>query len=439
MSHEYIQVKKSQPLSGTVKLLGAKNAVLVIMASLLLTDGTSVLENVPSSSDVFMMIKLLEVLGAQVVFDQEKHVLTVNTSKVNNFAVPAEIMQKMRASVLVMGPLLAKFRAADVALPGGCSIGSRPIDYHLNNFINMGAQVEINDNCVQARVQKLQAQKIILDYPSVGATENIMMAAVLTEGKTTIVNAALEPEVLDLVFVLKKMGAEIQVLPAATIEITGVQKLQSIKHHIVFDRLEAGSLLLAAAVTGGSISLPQAPAQYMEIFLSKLEQMGHTVKIGKNGIGVELLATKTPKAVSFKTHPYPGFPTDLQAPMMVAQCLAEGLSIIEETVFENRLLHVEELKKMGANITVKGSKAFVTGVEQLQAADVRATDIRASCALALAGLFAEGTTKITGIHHWRRGYDNLEKKLSSLGANISVEKDVTNQNVSSEKKQQAVL
>jgi UDP-N-acetylglucosamine 1-carboxyvinyltransferase len=258
----------------------------------------------------------------------------------------------------------------------------------------------------------------VLEYPSVGATENLMMAATLTKGVTRIVNAALEPEVLGLVAILQKMGAKITILPAATIEIEGVEQLRAVEHEVIYDRLEAGALLLAAAVTGGEIYLPQAPAYAMDIFLMKLQEMGHHLEIGAHDIGVRLKATNAPKAVSFKTVPYPGFPTDLQAPMMAAQCLAEGVAVIEETVFENRLTHVRELQKMGAQIKVDRNVAVVTGVDELYGAQVIASDIRASCALVLAGLVAKGTTYMSGVHHWKRGYDALEQKLALLGARV---------------------
>lgn len=418
MSNEYILVEQSLNLSGQASLVGAKNAVLVIMASLVLADGESKLYNVPKSQDVLNMIKLLESLGARVFFDAEGHFLSVDTIGINKYQVCREIMKEMRASVLVMGPLLARFGCADIALPGGCAIGPRPIDYHLKNFEKMGVNVNISGEFIVARAEKLNATKIILEYPSVGATENILMAATLTQGVTRIVNAAIEPEVLDLIDVLKKMGANISILPAATIEITGVECLKPVEHKIIYDRLEAGALLLAAAITGGQIYLPDAPAFAMDIFLMKLNEMGHHIEVGPNETGISLKATSRPKAVSFKTGPYPGFPTDLQAPMMAAQCIAEGTSVVTETVFENRLLHVRELQKMGAQIKVDHDTATIIGIEKLYGASVIATDIRASCALILAGLVAEGQTIMTGIHHFKRGYDNLDLKLEKLGASI---------------------
>lgn len=415
---EFISVEQSLELQGEISLIGAKNAVLVIMASLLLAEGKSVLHNVPFSADVVQMVALLEELGAHVMFYPELNMLEVDTSTLGSCQVPPTIMKKMRASVLVMGPLLARFGRADIALPGGCLIGARPIDFHLKNFAKMGVTLEVEGEFLRAEASQLKSAQLILEYPSIGATENLLMAATLTQGRTRIVNAALEPEVIDLIAILRSMGAHINVHAPATIEIEGVERLLPVEHTVIMDRLEAGSLLLAAAITGGSIWLPQAVATDMEVFLLKLEEMGHAIEIGVNGHGVKLTATKQPQAVSFSTAPYPGFPTDLQAPMMAALCLAQGKSVIHETVFENRFLHVRELQKMGAQISIEGDRAKITGVEELYGTSVIATDIRSSCALVIAGLAAKGTTIITGVHHWRRGYQALEKKLTQLGAKI---------------------
>ena len=418
----YLKIKQSPALSGEVSLFGAKNAVLVIMASLLLTRGTSRLKNVPASTDVGEMIKLLRSLGAIIEFDQKKRELVVNTASVDKWKVQPEIMQRMRASVLVMGPLLARFGKADIALPGGCVIGSRPIDLHLINFARMGVLVQAKEAYLMATVSRLQARDLILEYPSTGATENLLMAAVCATGATRIINAALEPEVIDLVAVLQKMGAHITVEAPATILIEGVMQLEPIEHELVVDRLEAGSLLAAAAITGGEIVLPNARPDHLDLFLFKLEEMGHTIVRGAR-VGIRLKATSHPKAVSCKTAPYPGFPTDLQAPMMALQSVAEGQSVIEETVFENRLVHAKELAKLGANISIEGNKALIKGVSSLRGGHVIASDIRASCALAIAGLVAQGSTIMTGIHHWQRGYDHLERKLASLGACIALKNE----------------
>jgi UDP-N-acetylglucosamine 1-carboxyvinyltransferase len=417
----HMRIEQSPSLEGEVSLVGAKNAVLVIMASLILTNGKSTLKNVPNSADVKQMIALLEDLGAFVVFDTFSNILTVDTTTIQSYQVKPEIMKKMRASVLVMGPLLARFSRANVALPGGCLIGTRPIDFHLKAFEKMGVRMEVEGDFLSAQTTALQSTTLVLEYPSVGATENILMAATLTKGITKIKNAALEPEVLDLIAVLQKMGAQISIQPPATIEIEGVSSLHAIEHKIMFDRLEAGSLLLAAAITGGQISLPQADAGVLDVFLGKLQEMGHSVERGANGRGIIFKACASPQAVSFRTSPYPGFPTDLQAPMMAAQCLAQGTSVIHETVFENRFLHVRELEKMGAQIKIEGDRVRINGVEELYGTSVIASDIRASCALVIAGLAAQGTTTMTGIHHWKRGYQALDQKLIQLGAKIIFE------------------
>ena len=420
MQKDYISVEQSLGLKGSVKLAGAKNAVLVIIASLILTDGKSKLTNVPNSEDIGFMCQLIEELGGIIKFDIKNKILEIDTTGITKYTVSPHLMHAMRASVLVMGPLLAKFGRTEVTLPGGCVIGKRPINYHLKNFRKMGVKIFQDRAHLCASVDKLQPARIVLDYPSVGATENILMAATLTTGITKIINAAIEPEVIDLIDVLKKMGAKIEINAPATIVIEGVETLKPIEHEILHDRLEAGSLLLAAAVTQGEIYLPDADPNNLDVFLMKLEEMGHILKYeeGKKGIG--LIGTDNPIAVSFKTSPYPGFPTDLQAPMMVAQCLSRGTCIIEETVFENRMLHVHELQKLGAVINVTGTKAEITGVEELYGTEVIGTDIRSSMALVLAGLAAKGNTEISGLKHFRRGFDAMECKLQQLGAKITV-------------------
>ena len=417
--HEYLMIEQSPALCGTLELEGAKNAVLVIMASLVLSSGKSRLTNVPASSDVYTMIALLQELGAVVLFDAEQKALEVDTSNLHNWRVSPEIIKKIRASILVMGPLLARFHKVEVAMPGGDAIGTRPIDLHLKAFAKMGAIVDKSGECVAAYAPVgLRPIRCILDYPSVGATENILMAAVLTPGVTEIVNAALEPEVLDLITVLQKMGADITCHMPATIKIQGVSELKPIEHAIMFDRLEAGTLLLAAAVTGGELILPQAPAASMEVFLEKLVDMGHQIFIGENGHGVTLKATREPRAISFKTMPYPGYPTDLQAPMLAALCFARGTSVVHETVYESRMLHVQELQKMGAQIDLRAETAKIKGVQVLYGVPVIGHDIRAAAALIIAGLAAQGQTVITGVHHIKRGYCGIDTKLQALGAKI---------------------
>ncbi len=414
----YLIVEQSLALDGQLFLSGAKNAVLVIMTSLILSRGISILRNVPASDDVFQMIKLLTELGACITFDERDNILEVDTRKLDGYRVSPDIMKKMRASVLVMGPLLARFGKVEIAFPGGDVIGERPVDYHLKNFEKMGVTVEQHGDLLTAYVNHLQSRNLLLEYPSVGATENLLMLAVLTPGTTKIINAALEPEVFDLIESLRSMGARISIEVPATLVIEGVDQLLPADHTVMFDRMEAGPLLLAGAITGGYVHLPQAPAHTMGLFLIKLQEMGHTILIGKNGIGVKIRATKNPRAVSIKTAPYPGYPTDLQAPLMAALAMAQGVSKVQETVYENRLMHARELVKMGAQIEIAYDTATIRGVEELYGAHVIASDIRASCCLALAGLVAKGQTTISGVYHWKRGYDGLENKLRQLGASI---------------------
>jgi len=418
--HEYLIVEQSLGLQGSIEVDGAKNAVLVIMASLILTSGRSKLMNVPLSADVVHMIKVLEELGARVIFNEKQKELIVDTTDLHDAVISPELMKVMRASVLVTGPLLVRFGKASIAIPGGCRLGARPIDFHVRAFARMGACIIYEQDFITMTASKLHAQHFILEYPSVGATENMMMAAALTPGITRISNAAIEPEVLDLICVLRKMGAKIQVQVPGIIEIEGVATLDAIEHVIIPDRLEAGTLLLAAAVTGGSLEIPNARFEDMEVFLEKLSDMGHAISRCHNGQGIALKATLSPRAVSFRTMPYPGFPTDLQSPMMAAQCVALGTSAICETVFENRIIPtVRELQKFGAQVTTDGPlMATVQGVDSLYGASVVAPDLRAAAALVIAGLAAQGQTTITGVHHVRRGYTNFDEKLRSLGARV---------------------
>jgi UDP-N-acetylglucosamine 1-carboxyvinyltransferase len=416
----YLEVHQSLGLEGQAQLAGAKNAVLVIMTSLILSRGISVLRNVPASDDVLHTIVLLESLGASVQFNIEENILEVDTQHLDSYQVKPDIMKKTRASVLVMGPLLARFGQVELALPGGDVIGQRPIDYHIKNFEKMGVYVEQHGDILTGYVRQLQHRNLLLEYPSVGATENLMMLAVLTAGTTRIINAALEPEVFDLIASLKKMGARITIETPATIVIEGVEHLNPADHTIMFDRMEASALILAGAITGGYVHVPQAPAHDMGLFLMKMQEMGHIILIGKDGMGVKIKATKTPRAVSIKTGPYPGFPTDMQAPLMAALTLAQGISTVKETVWENRLTHARELDKMGAQVETHYDTATIRGVEELYGAHVIASDIRASCCLALAGLAAKGYTTISGVQHWKRGYESLEGKLRALGASITL-------------------
>mgnify|MGYP005635580337 CR=1 FL=1 len=420
MTQGSILVKKSPALHGEVDLAGAKNAVLVTMLSLLLAPGKSILKNVPWLNDVYAVIDILKLLGADVVMHEAEGILEVDTTHVEEKEIPLELMQKARASVLAVGPLLARFKKVRFALPGGCVIGSRPIDFHIRNFKKMGVEFNRVEDTLIGETQKLQPTRFVLEYPSVGTTENILMAAVLTPGTSYIVHAALEPEVMDLIAVLRKMGAKISLEYPAVIRIDGIEKLKPVEHFVMYDRLEAGALLLAGAITKGDVYLPQAMPDVMEVFLVKLQEMGHQIEMKIGQPGVRIKGCQNPQAVSFKTGPYPGFPTDLQSLMLAAQTVASGKSAIVETVFGNRFMIVPELQKLGASIESTGHRAYVEGVDKLIGAVVQATDIRASCALALAGLIAEGTTEINGLHHWKRGYHNVDVKLRSLGADIQL-------------------
>lgn len=423
MTSEYLIVKKSAPLKGEVRLAGAKNAVLVTMASLILAPGKSRLHNVPPSFDVKNMIELLRTLGAQVAFDEKTCVLDVDTTTLVSTEAPAESVQRMRASFLVMGPLLARCGKARVAQPGGDQIGVRPVDFHLKAFARMGATIRCERDAVVAEAAHLKPCRFMLDYPSVGATENIIMAATLVPGTTIVENAAFEPEVFELVAVLRKMGARIDLQVPATVVVHGVSQLYPVEYTVMPDRLEAGTLLLASVATGGEITIPDAPVDSMGIFIEKLRDMGCVVEASETGRGIHCIAPSRPHPISFKTLPYPGYPTDLQAPTMAVLCRSLGKSIITETVFENRMLHVPELCKLGAQIEVNGNTAVITGVEKLKGTRVHATDIRAAAALAIAGLMAEGETIISGVPHLLRGYAGLDAKLRLLGADVSFVKE----------------
>ncbi len=417
----FIKVQQSLGLEGEVELNGAKNSAMVNLLSLILTKGKSILRNIPASDDVCNIMKLLKTLGATITFDKVDHIVEVDTTYLEGTYVSAELMKKTRASILALGPLLARFQKAHLAFPGGDVIGARPLDYHIKNLQKMGVSFIENGDEIIASTEQLKQRNLLLEYPSVGATENLVMAATLTEGVTRIINAALEPEVFDFIDQLKRMGALIEIEVPMTIKVTGVKQLNPVDYTLMYDRLEAGSLLLAGAITGGHISLPKAPAHAMGLFLMKLQEVGHTILIGKNGIGVKIKATKNPRAVDIKTAPYPGFPTDLQAPFVAMLSLARGKSHVKEAVFEHRLMHGRELVKMGAQIEMpQYDSALIYGVDNLYGTTVIASDIRASCALVLAGFAAYGPTTIIGVNHWKRGYECLENKLRALGAVIEI-------------------
>ncbi|BDG37685.1 UDP-N-acetylglucosamine 1-carboxyvinyltransferase [Saccharococcus caldoxylosilyticus] len=415
---EKIIVRGGNRLSGTVKVEGAKNAVLpVIAATLLATNGKSEIHDVPALSDVYTISEVLRYLGAEVDINIEKNRIAVDATGPLKMEAPFEYVRKMRASVLVMGPLLARNGRARVALPGGCAIGSRPIDQHLKGFEAMGATVKVGNGFIDAEVKgRLRGAKVYLDFPSVGATENIMMAAVLAEGTTIIENCAKEPEIVDLANFLNAMGAKVRGAGTGTIRIEGVDELTGTTHTVIPDRIEAGTFMVAAAITGGNVLVQGAVPEHLSSLIAKMEEMGVTIIEEKNGVRV--IGPEKLKAVDIKTMPYPGFPTDMQSQMMALLLKAEGTSMVTETVFENRFMHVEEFRRMNADIKIEGRSVIINGPCNLQGAEVAATDLRAAAALILAGLAAEGYTRVTELRHLDRGYVRFHEKLAALGADI---------------------
>ncbi|OQR54498.1 UDP-N-acetylglucosamine 1-carboxyvinyltransferase [Bacillus sp. CDB3] len=413
---EKIIVRGGKRLNGTVRVEGAKNAVLpIIAAALLASDGKNVLSEVPVLSDVYTINEVLRHLNAEVVFENNQ--VTIDSSKELNIEAPFEYVRKMRASVQVMGPLLARNGRARIALPGGCAIGSRPIDQHLKGFEAMGAKVKVGNGFVEAYVDgELKGAKIYLDFPSVGATENIMSAATLAKGTTILENAAKEPEIVDLANFLNAMGAKVRGAGTGTIRIEGVDKLYGANHPIIPDRIEAGTFMVAAAITGGDVLIENAVPEHLRSITAKMEEMG--VKIIEENEGIRVIGPDKLKAVDIKTMPHPGFPTDMQSQMMALLLQAEGTSMITETVFENRFMHVEEFRRMNADIKIEGRSVIMNGPNSLQGAEVGATDLRAAAALILAGLVSEGYTRVTELKHLDRGYVNFHKKLAALGATI---------------------
>ncbi|MEK4749560.1 UDP-N-acetylglucosamine 1-carboxyvinyltransferase [Niallia circulans] len=411
-----IIVRGGKRLNGTVKVEGAKNAVLpVIAATLLASDGKSIIKSVPTLSDVYTINEVLRYLNAEVHFENGE--VTVDASSDLSVEAPFEYVRKMRASVLVMGSLLARNGHARVALPGGCAIGSRPIDQHLKGFEAMGAKVQVGNGFIEASVDgRLKGAKIYLDFPSVGATENIMMAASLAEGTTIIENVAKEPEIVDLANFLNKMGATVRGAGTGTIRIEGVEVLHGTEHTIIPDRIEAGTFLIAAAITNGNVLVQGAVPEHLSSLIAKMEEMGVVFKEEEDGIRV--ISAENLKAVDIKTMPHPGFPTDMQSQMMALLLRARGTSMITETVFENRFMHVEEFRRMNGDVKIEGRSVVMNGPTNLQGAEVAATDLRAAAALILSGLVADGITRVTELKHLDRGYVNFHEKLAALGADI---------------------
>lgn len=414
---EKLIVKGGNRLVGAVKTSGAKNAVLPIIAASILGTTPSHLDEVPMLEDVHTISEVLKCLGLAVECSPEKNVLDIDSTEITSYEAPYELVRTMRASFLVMGPLLARIGKARISMPGGCAIGARPIDIHLKGFEALGVKIEQGHGYIEASAPEgLKGTSIYFDFPSVGATENIMMAASLADGTTILENAAEEPEIVDLANYLNKMGAKIRGAGTDTIRIEGVDKLHGADYTIIPDRIEAGTYMIAAAMTGGDVVVENVLPEHQKPLIAKLREAGAVVEedidkvrvIGKNPL----------KAVSIKTLPYPGFPTDMQAQMMAMMVIAEGRSKVTETVFENRFMHVVELNRMGAQISTEGRSAVIDGPCKLTGCDVRATDLRAGAAMILAGLVAEGTTRIGDLHHIDRGYENIVAKLKNLGADI---------------------
>ncbi len=408
-------IEQSPGLSGTVRISGAKNSALPIIAAVLLSEGQCRIEDVPLLKDVINMCELLKWLGFKTTIEKNE-CISIQSSRIKKHFVPYELASQMRASFLVMGPLLSRVGKTRVSLPGGCAIGTRPIDLHLKGFAAMGAKITQGHGYVEAKAKKLKGAKIYLDFPSVGATENIMMAACLAEGQTIIENAAVEPEIVDLANFLVNMGAHIKGAGTDTIKIEGVKKLKGCTHTVIPDRIEAGTFMIAAAITKGNIRIENVVTDHLKPISAKMREIG--VEIMEEETAIIINAKEKFKSIDIKTLPFPGFPTDMQAQFMALMSIIEGTSIIIETIFENRFMHVSELKRMGANIKIEGRSAVVEGVKKMTGAKVKATDLRAGAALVLAALTAQGESEIKDVKHIDRGYYELEKKLCALGAKI---------------------
>ncbi len=405
-----------QTLNGEVQISGAKNAALPILAATLLADTPSYISNVPRLHDIMTMMKLLKNMGGDFVVDDTFNI-EANTSKIDNFTAPYEMVKTMRASILVLGPLLARFGQAHVSLPGGCAIGTRPVNLHSQGLSAMGAEIHVEGGYITAKAKRLRGTTLCMDLVTVTGTENLMMAATLAEGVTVIENAAREPEVVDLAIFLNRMGARIEGAGTSTIRITGVDKLYGARHRVLPDRIETGTYLVAAVMTGGRVKVKNTDASLLDAVLLKLLEAGATITRGDDWVEVDMRGRR-PRAVDIHTAPHPGFPTDMQAQLTAMNAIADGVGMLTETIFENRFMHALELQRMGANIRLEGNTAIIKGIERLQAAPVMATDLRASAGLVLAGLVAEGDTIVDRIYHIDRGYERIEEKLTQLGAQI---------------------
>ena len=412
-----LKIQGGHSLRGEIHISGSKNAALSIIAASIMTEERIVLENIPHLEDVTTMIRLIVGMGVSVTLADDNK-LMLDSSKIRNYLAPYDLVKTMRASILVLGPLIARFGEASVSLPGGCAIGARPVNLHLDGLKAMGADVEINEGYICAKAKKLKGAHFSFSPVSVTGTANLMMAGVLAEGQTILENAATEPEVINLGEFLLKMGAKIKGLGTRKIIIDGVNKLCSTEHKIIPDRIETGTFLVAAAITKGSVLLKKTQPEHLKSVLDLLSQTGAVIFFEEDTIELTMSLTNI-KPADFTTQPYPGIPTDMQAQLMVLNAIAPGNSIVVETIFENRFMHVLELQRMGADISLRGNTAYITGVKRLQSAPVMATDLRASAALVLAGLVADGETHIDRIYHIDRGYECIENKLSLLGAKVA--------------------
>ncbi len=403
-------------LKGEIRISGAKNAVLPILAATLLADGPATIENVPHLHDVTTTVELLGCMGVMVSID-EKLSVEVDSSTIENHTAPYHLVKTMRSSILVLGPLLARFGEAEVSLPGGCAIGSRPVDLHIKGLQDMGAEIDVSNGYIHARAKRLKGARLVLDIVTVTGTENLMMAAALADGTTIIENAAREPEVVDLANFINAMGGKVSGAGTDTIEIEGVEKLHGTRYRVLPDRIETGTYLVAAAITGGSIKVKDTAPHLLDAVIEKLREAGAKIEVGEDWISLDMEGRR-PKAVNVRTAPYPAFPTDMQAQFAALNTIAEGTATVVETVFENRFMHVQELKRMGADIEIEGNTAIIRGTDKLTSAPVMATDLRASASLIIAGLVASGETEVQRIYHIDRGYENIEEKLALLGAKI---------------------
>jgi len=413
---EKLLIEGGKPLLGDVRISGAKNAVLPILAATLLAEGPMQIANVPHLQDVTTTMELLGRMGVSLTIDEYMNIET-DTSTIQEFFAHYDVVKTMRASILVLGPLLARFGHAEVSLPGGCAIGSRPVNMHLRGLESMGAKIEVKAGYIHASAKRLKGTHLVMDMVTVTGTENLMMAATLADGTSIIENAAREPEVTDLADCLIAMGANIEGAGTDTITIHGVKELKGCHYSVLADRIETGTYLVAAAISGGHVKVKDTQPKILESVLQKLDKAGATISSGHDWIEIDMRGRR-PKSINLSTAPYPAFPTDMQAQFTALNCIAEGSCAITESVFENRFMHVQEMQRMGAKIKVEGNTAIVTGVEKLIAAPVMATDLRASASLILAGLVAEGQTIVDRIYHIDRGYECIEEKLAQLGANI---------------------